>query len=72
MPAKVERPRLIVGIDFGTTFSGYVNISLLANQVNLRSVAWGMEDCQDDIEVIQTWPGGGNSKRRLPIQILQG
>jgi hypothetical protein len=72
MTANVERPRLIVGIDFGTTFSGYVNYFLLAYQANLRSVAWGMDGCPDDIEVIQTWPGGGNSKHRLPIQIFQG
>jgi hypothetical protein len=26
------------------------------------SVAWALENCLDDLEVIQTWPGGGNSK----------
>ncbi|KAI2741395.1 hypothetical protein DTO013E5_4559 [Penicillium roqueforti] len=47
-----ERPKLIVGVDFGTTFSG---------------VAWGLEDCPDDIELIQTWPGGGNiTSQKVP------
>ncbi|KAJ5258405.1 hypothetical protein N7524_009961 [Penicillium chrysogenum] len=46
MTTLEERPKLIVGVDFGTTFSG---------------VAWGLEDCPDDIELIQTWPGGGNT-----------
>ncbi|KAJ5207500.1 Heat shock protein 70 family [Penicillium cf. griseofulvum] len=47
-----ERPKIIVGIDFGTTFSG---------------VAWGLKDCPDDIELIQTWPGGGNiTSQKVP------
>ncbi|KAJ5365517.1 hypothetical protein N7517_008403 [Penicillium concentricum] len=47
-----ERPKLIVGVDFGTTFSG---------------IAWGLEDCPDDIELIQTWPGGGNiTSQKVP------
>ncbi|OQE42395.1 hypothetical protein PENCOP_c004G08335 [Penicillium coprophilum] len=41
-----ERPKFIVGVDVGTTFGG---------------VAWELEDCPDDIELIQRWPGGGNS-----------
>ncbi|KAJ5964982.1 uncharacterized protein N7479_004858 [Penicillium vulpinum] len=52
MAITEERPKLIVGVDFGTTFSG---------------VAWGMEDSPDDIEVIQTWPGGGNiTSQKVP------
>ncbi|KAJ5143425.1 uncharacterized protein N7515_002212 [Penicillium bovifimosum] len=46
MAIKEDRPKLIVGIDFGTTFSG---------------VAWGLEDNPDSIDLIQTWPGGGNT-----------
>ncbi|CAG8890324.1 unnamed protein product [Penicillium egyptiacum] len=46
------RSKLIVGVDFGTTFSG---------------VAWGLEDCPDDIELIQTWPGSGNiTSQKVP------
>ncbi|KAJ5179081.1 hypothetical protein N7492_002291 [Penicillium capsulatum] len=41
-----KAPRIVVGLDFGTTFSG---------------VAWALEEV-NDIEVIQEWPGGGNSK----------
>ncbi|KAJ5186887.1 hypothetical protein N7449_009881 [Penicillium cf. viridicatum] len=52
MATTEERPKLIVGVDFGTTFSG---------------VAWGLEDCPDDIELIQTWPGGGNiTSQKVP------
>ncbi|KOS38019.1 hypothetical protein ACN38_g11178 [Penicillium nordicum] len=52
MTTMQERPKLIVGVDFGTTFSG---------------VAWGLEDCPDDIELIQTWPGGGNiTSQKVP------
>ncbi|CAG8290055.1 unnamed protein product [Penicillium salamii] len=39
------RPRLIIGLDFGTTWSG---------------IAWGLESCPGDVEVIQSWPGDGN------------
>ncbi|KAJ5342784.1 hypothetical protein N7541_011908 [Penicillium brevicompactum] len=41
-----ERPTLVVGVDFGTTFSG---------------VAWGFKDRPDDVDLIQSWPGGGNA-----------
>ncbi|CAI7572395.1 unnamed protein product [Penicillium palitans] len=52
MATTEERPKLIVGVDFGTTFSG---------------VAWGLEDCPDEIELIQTWPGGGNiTSQKVP------
>ncbi|KAJ5787881.1 hypothetical protein N7457_002871 [Penicillium paradoxum] len=52
MTITEDRPKLIMGIDFGTTFSG---------------VAWGLEDCPDDIELIQTWPGGGNlTSQKVP------
>ncbi|KFX96515.1 hypothetical protein O988_05263 [Pseudogymnoascus sp. VKM F-3808] len=36
---------IIIGIDFGTTFSG---------------VAWTTEGCPDDLEVISSWPGSQN------------
>ncbi|KAH2737389.1 hypothetical protein KXV39_008198 [Aspergillus fumigatus] len=36
---------ILVGIDFGTTFSG---------------IAWAFDGPDDEIEVISTWPGGGN------------
>ncbi|KAF7522399.1 hypothetical protein PCG10_007511 [Penicillium crustosum] len=52
MATTEERPKLIVGVDFGTTFSG---------------VAWGLKDCPDEIELIQTWPGGGNiTSQKVP------
>ncbi|KAJ5355531.1 uncharacterized protein N7496_012743 [Penicillium cataractarum] len=40
-------PRVVIGIDFGTTFSG---------------VAWALENRLDDVEVIQMWPGDTSQK----------
>ncbi|PWY95394.1 actin-like ATPase domain-containing protein [Aspergillus sclerotioniger CBS 115572] len=42
-------PSIVVGLDFGTTFSGYV-------------IAWAFKGSTDNIEVMSTWPGGGNRK----------
>ncbi|OJJ67906.1 hypothetical protein ASPBRDRAFT_199609 [Aspergillus brasiliensis CBS 101740] len=41
----MANPRIIIGLDFGTTYSG---------------VAWALSDCSDKPEVITSWPGGGN------------
>ncbi|KAL3468953.1 hypothetical protein BJX99DRAFT_242456 [Aspergillus californicus] len=41
----MQGPSIVVGIDFGTTFSG---------------VAWAVEGSVDDVEVLSSWPGGGN------------
>ncbi|KAJ5689947.1 Heat shock protein 70 family [Penicillium macrosclerotiorum] len=49
------RPIFCIGIDFGTTFSG---------------IGWAWDDCADDIEVVQGWPGAGNSKS--PVNIKNG
>ncbi|KAE8370946.1 hypothetical protein BDV27DRAFT_140170 [Aspergillus caelatus] len=38
-------PAILVGLDFGTTFSG---------------IAWALEGPVDELEVISAWPGGGN------------
>ncbi|KAB8206672.1 actin-like ATPase domain-containing protein [Aspergillus parasiticus] len=38
-------PSIVVGLDFGTTFSG---------------IAWAFEGSVDELEVISAWPGGGN------------
>ncbi|PYH95497.1 actin-like ATPase domain-containing protein [Aspergillus ellipticus CBS 707.79] len=37
--------RIIIGLDFGTTYSG---------------VAWVLDNCPDEPEVITSWPGRGN------------
>ncbi|EAW11693.1 uncharacterized protein ACLA_093920 [Aspergillus clavatus NRRL 1] len=42
------RQRIVVGIDFGTSNSGF-------------SVAWALQTSPDDVEVLSAWPGGGNS-----------
>ncbi|KAI1388733.1 actin-like ATPase domain-containing protein [Hypoxylon trugodes] len=48
--------RLIVGIDFGTTFSG---------------VAAVYTSTPDDVEIIKTWPGGnGITSDKVPTEIL--
>ncbi|KAL4919228.1 hypothetical protein BDW62DRAFT_209940 [Aspergillus aurantiobrunneus] len=41
----MEGPSIVIGIDFGTTFSG---------------IAWTLGGSIDDIEVLSKWPGGGN------------
>ncbi|KAK3304585.1 uncharacterized protein B0T15DRAFT_558433 [Chaetomium strumarium] len=57
-PAKEPPPindRLIVGVDFGTTFSG---------------VAAVYTGTPDDIEIIKTWPGGnGITSDKVPTEI---
>ncbi|KAJ5640148.1 uncharacterized protein N7484_008010 [Penicillium longicatenatum] len=51
-----KRLKLFIGLDFGTTFSG---------------VAWALEGRKgDDVEVIQEWPGKGNStSQKVPTLI---
>ncbi|PYH33730.1 Hsp70 family protein [Aspergillus neoniger CBS 115656] len=41
----MSNPRIVIGLDFGTTYSG---------------VAWALRDCPDKPEVIMSWPGAGN------------
>ena len=55
-----ERPTLIVGVDFGTTFTGQVMHFPLIYKSNRHSVAWGLIDRPDDVDLVQSWPGGGN------------
>ncbi|KAJ5318738.1 actin-like ATPase domain-containing protein [Penicillium atrosanguineum] len=43
----VKNIRVVVGLDFGTTFSG---------------IAWALEGNSEDIEIVSSWPGGGNRK----------
>ncbi|KAG2026582.1 hypothetical protein GB937_001363 [Aspergillus fischeri] len=40
-------PRIVVGIDFGTTYSG---------------VAWALQSSPEEVEVIKSWPGARNSE----------
>ncbi|GAB1730368.1 hypothetical protein NU195Hw_g7572t1 [Hortaea werneckii] len=52
---------LVVGIDFGTTYSG------------VASVYGGQPEKPDEIEVIKSWPGGGNGTReKVPSEIAYG
>ncbi|KAI7390590.1 actin-like ATPase domain-containing protein [Hortaea werneckii] len=52
---------LIVGIDFGTTYSG------------VAAVYGGQPEKPDEIEVIKSWPGGGNGTReKVPSEIAYG
>ncbi|KAL4742706.1 actin-like ATPase domain-containing protein [Aspergillus similis] len=48
MTNKVPSPSIVIGVDFGTTFSGHVVI------------AWTLGGSIDDIEVLSQWPGGVN------------
>ncbi|PWY73462.1 actin-like ATPase domain-containing protein [Aspergillus eucalypticola CBS 122712] len=49
----MSNPRIVIGLDFGTTYSG---------------VAWALRDCPDKPEVIMSWPGAGNRlwRRLIP------
>ncbi|KAI7155864.1 actin-like ATPase domain-containing protein [Hortaea werneckii] len=52
---------LVVGIDFGTTYSG------------VASVYSGRPEKPDEIEVIKSWPGGNNGTReKVPSEISYG
>ncbi|KAL5342492.1 hypothetical protein BJX70DRAFT_394709 [Aspergillus crustosus] len=57
----MSRPVIIVGLDFGTTYSG---------------IAWALQSSsEEDIEVLSSWPGGGNREpsttRQLPTRMTQ-
>ncbi|RAH65714.1 Hsp70 family protein [Aspergillus aculeatinus CBS 121060] len=53
-----QGPSIVVGLDFGTTFSG---------------IAWAFKGSADDIEVLSTWPGGGNrTSMKVPSTISYG
>ncbi|PYH98153.1 actin-like ATPase domain-containing protein [Aspergillus ellipticus CBS 707.79] len=43
--SMAQGPSIVVGVDFGTTFSG---------------IAWAFNESVNEIEVMSTWPGGGN------------
>ncbi|KAJ5949847.1 hypothetical protein N7454_001431 [Penicillium verhagenii] len=53
--ATTKRARLVIGMDFGTTFSG---------------IAWALEGLDSNPEVIQTWPGKGNSTSQKAPTII--
>ncbi|KAJ5726922.1 hypothetical protein N7493_005949 [Penicillium malachiteum] len=55
---SAERPKLCIGIDFGTTFSG--KYDQVSNDLFFR-IAWALEGAGEDMEVIKDWPGRGNS-----------
>ncbi|KAL2824383.1 hypothetical protein BDW59DRAFT_180259 [Aspergillus cavernicola] len=51
----MQGPSIVVGLDFGTTFSG---------------VAWALEGSVDEVEVLNKWPGGGNrTSAKVPSTI---
>ncbi|PWY68474.1 actin-like ATPase domain-containing protein [Aspergillus heteromorphus CBS 117.55] len=51
-------PSIVVGVDFGTTFSG---------------IAWAFEGSIGDVEVLSTWPGGGSRNSvKAPSSISYG
>ncbi|KAJ5715488.1 uncharacterized protein N7483_012669 [Penicillium malachiteum] len=53
---SAKRPKLFIGIDFGTTFTG---------------IAWAIEGAgDDDMEVIKDWPGRGNSTSQKAPTII--
>lgn len=53
--ANAAQDRLIVGVDFGTTYSG---------------VAAVYSATPDDIDIIKTWPGGNGIQPELALYTL--
>ncbi|KAJ5618585.1 hypothetical protein N7528_006696 [Penicillium herquei] len=53
--ASTKRPKLVIGIDFGTTFSG---------------IAWVTNAPGDEMEVIKDWPGRGNNTSQKAPTII--
>ncbi|KAK7526421.1 hsp70-like protein [Phyllosticta citriasiana] len=54
-PASPTEPKLIVGLDFGTTFSG---------------MCWVMSNGKvNDIEVIKNWPGRAETSSKVPSRM---
>ncbi|KAF7717397.1 Uncharacterized protein PECH_006458 [Penicillium ucsense] len=49
------KPKIIIGIDYGITYSG---------------VAWALQDSSSDVEVIEKWPGGGNATSHKVPSVL--
>ncbi|KAK4950848.1 hypothetical protein LTR10_010841 [Elasticomyces elasticus] len=53
---------LVVGIDFGTTFSGLVTAAYSANP-----------ESPDELHIIKTWPGGNNiTSDKVPSEVAYG
>ncbi|RMY09904.1 hypothetical protein D0868_03980 [Hortaea werneckii] len=58
---------VVIGIDFGTTFSGFVHNDRVAVSYSAKP------DAPDDIKVIKSWPGGNNVLHdKVPSEITYG
>ncbi|RAL05412.1 Hsp70 family protein [Aspergillus ibericus CBS 121593] len=56
-----EGPSIVVGLDFGTTFSGSAHVQKASTiHIDGTRIAWAFKGSTDNIEVMSTWPGGGN------------
>ncbi|KAJ5771670.1 hypothetical protein N7520_002199 [Penicillium odoratum] len=70
--AETKKPKLVIGLDFGTTFSGY-SYNLAWDSVRIAdngSIAWAFVGCNVDVEVIQEWPGKGNSTSQKALTLI--
>ncbi|KAJ5633351.1 hypothetical protein N7490_009690 [Penicillium lividum] len=70
--AKTKRSKLVIGLDFGTTFSGYYcNLAWDSEHIaDNGSIAWALKGSSTDLEVIQEWPGKGNSTSQKAPTII--
>lgn len=62
--APGKRTRLVVGIDFGTTFSGYFQFyssKAETHEADYLRFCWAIEGAEEEMQVIREWPGKGNS-----------
>ncbi|KAL7275881.1 hypothetical protein RUND412_001158 [Rhizina undulata] len=56
MPPSAKEPRLVIAVDFGTTFTG---------------VAYVFSEDSENVEVINDWPGSGNrTSDKVPTELL--
>lgn len=53
-PITPAAGRIIVGLDFGTTYSG---------------LAWASTDKPDHRETVTTWPGEGDVSEQVPTKV---
>jgi hypothetical protein len=74
--AETKRHKIIVGVDYGTTFSGIVpHLPLLPISAVLMYIAVGVSYVTtdksdiDDINIISTWPGETHTSWKTPTRI---
>ena len=74
-PAEQERHKIIVGVDYGTTFSGIfssfitLRVSVLIYRILGVSYVTTDKSDIDDINIISKWPGDAHTSWKTPTRI---